>query len=175
MVWLALIPRPVLLLLAVLAAAAAGVQTLRLGAAQRAGADLRAAVAVAREQRAQQAAEQRQIEQIRAVAIAGVIDDAHAESAAARRDAAALDAVARGLRRELAARAVPAGASSPDPAPAGSGPPATGPGLVFTDLLRGADARLRSCAAALDDSRTAGRACERAYDALTAHAQEPTP
>ena len=38
--------------------------------------------------------------------------------------------------------------------------------LVFAELFGRGDATLRECASALDQSRTAGRACERAYDAL---------
>ena len=54
--------------------------------------------------------------------------------------------------------------------------PTTAPGstasvgaeLVLTDLLSGGDALLREAAAALDQSRIAGLACERSYDAAYA-------
>lgn len=75
---------------------------------------------------------------------------------------------ATGERVRAAARAAAAGASPADPSPADGGAPAAGPGLVLADLFGGADEAAGELAAALDAARTAGLACERAYDALTA-------
>lgn len=95
-------------------------------------------------------------------------DAAHLQAADARRSAAAVarerDRL-RGAYVELASRP----SAGPDAAPvAPGGPPASGPGLVLTRLFDGADSLLRSCAAALDQSRVAGLACERSYDAVMA-------
>lgn len=46
------------------------------------------------------------------------------------------------------------------------GEAATGPGLVLADVLSSAAGRAVDLAAALDEARTAGIACERAYDAV---------
>lgn len=86
--------------------------------------------------------------------------------AAARRDIVARDAAADRLRNEFATRVANLASSVRETSPApDSRAPAAGAGLVLTDVFGRTDARLRSCAAALDESRAAGQACERAYDA----------
>lgn len=50
-------------------------------------------------------------------------------------------------------------------AAAAGGPTAEPAGLVLSELFGWAEGRLRSCAAALDQSLIAGRACERAHGA----------
>lgn len=94
-------------------------------------------------------------------------DAAQIQAADARRSAAAAAHERDRLRDayvEFASRvSQPAEAASA----ASSSPSAAGPGLVLSRLFDGADALLRSCAAALDQSRVAGLACERSYDSLS--------
>lgn len=102
-----------------------------------------------------------------ALRIMETADAANLQAADARRSAAAAAGERDRLRDayvELASRT--GGAAAPTSAAPG-GSPASGSGLVLTRLFDGADALLRSCAAALDQSRIAGLACERSYDSLT--------
>lgn len=95
-------------------------------------------------------------------------DAANLKAADARRTAAAA-AAERDRLRDAYRAAFAASGSAETPAAAASGPPATGAGLVFPRLFdRGADL-LQSCAASLDQSRIAGLACERAYDAVSGY------
>lgn len=97
------------------------------------------------------------------------------DEALKQRDAALADLAAAGtrdrqLRSQLAlyvAAARNSGAGC-NPTPAGAGAPAEDPAGVLADLFGRADDRAGILAAALDASRIAGQACERAYDALTA-------
>lgn len=94
-------------------------------------------------------------------------DAAHFQAAGARRSAAAV-AGERDRLRDAYVELAPRLSVGPDAAPvATGGPPASGPGLVLTRLFDGADSLLRSCAAALDQARIAGLACERAYDTVS--------
>ena len=120
------------------------------------------------ERQAKQAIDRaRAVEQWRVAEVMEVSDAAHAQAAAARTDAERARAAAVELRRAYLAAAGALTRKRPaDPAAAGASAPAAGPGLVLTELFGRGDATLRECASALDQSRTAGRACERAYDAL---------
>lgn len=92
-------------------------------------------------------------------------DAANLQADAARRSAGAVSAERDRLRDAYLAAF--AGGAATHPATAPGSTPATGPGLVFAGLFdRGADL-IQSCAAALDQSRIAGLACERSYDSLT--------
>lgn len=94
--------------------------------------------------------------------------EARTRAEAARRAAAVSADAARKLREHFPRliAAVAADARGLDPAAAVGSEATTGPGLVLSNLLGGMDARGRECAAALDQSRIAGQACERSYDAL---------
>ncbi len=115
----------------------------------------------ARQREAQARAEERRFN----LRIRETADAANLQADAARRSAGAVSAERDRLRDAYLA-AFAGGAASPAPAAPG-GPPASGSGLVLTRLFDGADTLLRSCAAALDQSRIAGLACERSYDSLT--------
>jgi hypothetical protein len=100
-------------------------------------------------------------EQRRTAALAGVANEAQRMANRVRADAAGVDRAAPGLRGAVSARLhVPAAASSAS-APAGTA------GDVLADVLGAAETRLRDMAALADQSRVAGSACERAYQALT--------
>lgn len=94
-------------------------------------------------------------------------DAAQIQAADARRSAAAAAHERDRLRDayvEFASRVSQSAEAAPA---ASSSPSAAGSGLVLTRLFDGADALLRSCAAALDQARIAGLACERSYDSLS--------
>jgi hypothetical protein len=111
--------------------------------------------------------------------------DTTAQLAAAHRDAAAALSTGDRLRDHVralaqqcsapgpaaAARDPAAPATAANPAPARPGPPTPDPGLVLADLLSRMDAAGRELAAVADARGTAGQACQRAYDALTAPRQ----
>jgi hypothetical protein len=115
--------------------------------------------------------------------------DTTAQLAAARRDAAAALSTGDRLRDHVralaqqcsapgpaaAARDPAAPATAANPAPARPGPPTPDPGLVLADLLSRMDAAGRELAAVADARGTAGQACQRAYDALTATKPPPPP
>lgn len=107
-------------------------------------------------------------EQRRIHTIMEIADASHLQATDARADALRADRTARELRRAYlaVARALTRGAAA-DSAATGGSAPATGPGLVLADVFSWADGPLRELAAALDQSRIAGLACERAYDGLT--------
>lgn len=107
----------------------------------------------------------RRIEQARAFELEKVTRDAQRNIDQARRDAAAADVAADRLRQRAAALAA-ACRPAVDPTPADAGAPAAGPGLVLSDLLGRSDETSGELAAAFDQSRAAGLACERSYDAL---------
>ena len=160
-----------LLVLACLLGTALGVQTARLHQAEAALERDRAQHAAQREAWAEgaRAAAQRyrEIEAQRSAAHQEIVNDARTALNLARRDAGRAAVAADGLRR-AAARAAAAcgGAPTGDTAAADGGEAAAGPGLVLADVLGRADGAAGELAAALDASRAAGLACERAYDAL---------
>jgi hypothetical protein len=177
---------PVLVGLALCAAWAlhAHVLTGRIAAARADAAQARADLADERAARALERAEVERVareivEQYRAreQAVAAELDrikeQAHADLTRAARDAADARAAADRLRvaAARAARAAASGGSDPatSRAAAEGGAPAAGPGLVLADLLGRCGARAVELGEAVDRSRAAGLACERAYDALTAH------
>lgn len=159
--------------LVVMGAAAVGVQTLRLSSTQ---AELEAARRThaehlaADERAARLATEQaRQAEAQRQAHIEEVMRDARTEIDRARRDAVAADRVAQRLREHIAVLVMPGagtGTATANPDPAAGSPPATGPGLVLAQLFGRADDRAGQLARYADDAAAAGRACERAYEAL---------
>lgn len=95
-------------------------------------------------------------------------DAAARKARQARADAADAGVAAERLREHAAQLAARAGAC--DPAAAAGGPAASAPGLVLADMLQRVEAHGRDAAAALDAASTAGTACERSYEALTAGA-----
>ena len=95
-------------------------------------------------------------------------DAAQTAAAAARADRARADRAAGQLRDAYTAVAAAlTSRAGQDSAPAAGGPPAGGAGLVLADVFGGVEGLLREAGAALDQSRVAGLACERSYDALT--------
>lgn len=119
------------------------------------------------------ASEQARAEEARrAFEMERIVRDAQAKAEQARRDAAAADDAAGRLRQHvsrLAAQCTARGAAI-NTAPAAGGPPAVDPGVVLAELHGWTDQAAGELAQALDAARTAGLACERAYDSLT-----PTP
>lgn len=102
-------------------------------------------------------ASQQEINRVAALAQTHIADDRRAADAAH-------------LRVLDAARAAAAGAAGPDPGAEPTCAPALGALAVCTDVLGRADEAAGELAAALDQSRIAGFACERSYDSLI----EPT-
>lgn len=116
------------------------------------------------------ASEEARLEEARrAFEMERIARDANAQAAQARRDAAAADDAARRLRDHTARLASQCAirAGSIGPATTVGSAPAVDPGLVLAELRDRADAIAGELAASLDQSRTAGLACERAYDSLT--------
>lgn len=106
----------------------------------------------------------------RTAALQEIVDDATQTRDRAAADAAGARAALDRLRRAAVAAATTSpdtGAGPADPAAAASCPAAAGPGLVLSDVLGGVAGRAVELGAAFDQSRAAGLACERAYDALT--------
>jgi uncharacterized protein HemX len=79
----------------------------------------------------------------------------------ARLDAAAAGRAADSLRSHVATLAQQFAATAPGSAPG------SGPGDMLADMLRRVEEAGRELAAEADRARAAGKACERAYDALT--------
>ena len=102
----------------------------------------------------------------RQAAINEVTTNAQTEIDRARADAAAAHAAADSLRDQAKRLAAAAGKTCGNPSPATAGKAAGSAGLVLADVLGRADDAAGELAAALDRSRIAGLACERAYDAL---------
>lgn len=96
------------------------------------------------------------------------VDEAQRMAARGRADLVVADgAHARLLQRAAAtAGAAGRGEGSRDPVAAQGGPTASGAGLLLADVLGRADARAGLLAGYADEARTAGLACERAYDSL---------
>jgi hypothetical protein len=103
----------------------------------------------------------------RQVALEEVIHATKSELAAARVDGAAAVVAGERLREQLAA-AIRRSRSGPSPAPAGGSAPADPTGDLLERVQRGLDTAAESIARHADESRIAGQACERAYEALTA-------
>lgn len=123
-----------------------------------------AAASAAQAAEAQARAEERR----RTFRVMETSDAAQTAAAAARADRARADRAAGQLRDAYnAVAAALTSRAGQDSAPAAGGAPGVGAGLVLADLFSGGDALLREAAAALDQSRVAGLACERSYDALT--------
>lgn len=141
-------------------AAGAGAWSVRGMAAEREVAQLREQMTAAR---AAALAESVRLRQAQEQEVERVRDDAQNLAAAARRDAAAAADLAGRLRQHITRLAA---ATAADPAPAGPGDAAAGPGLVFADVLGRADARLRALAEYADQARIAGLTCQRAYEAV---------
>lgn len=104
----------------------------------------------------------------RLAAHAEVIHDTTAQLDRARADLGAARAAGQRLRdAERAYIAAALGAASLDPAAAGAGPTAAAALDVLAELRGRADGTAGDLAEALDAAHAAGRACERAYDALS--------
>lgn len=95
------------------------------------------------------------------------IHAAHQQAQTARADADRVRAALERLRQHLATGAAGGGGAAPHPAPASSGPPAAAATDLPADLLGRLGQAAGELAAAADDARTAGLACQRAYQALT--------
>ncbi len=101
----------------------------------------------------------------RIAALQGVIVESHKDLAAARAAGAAAVTAGERLRVQLAAvRRVGAAASSGTPA---GGPPADTSGDLLAHVQRRLDEAADGVARFGDEGHIAGRACERAYQALT--------
>ncbi|MCE0873713.1 DUF2514 domain-containing protein [Pseudomonas monteilii] len=81
-------------------------------------------------------------------------------------DAAGADAAGQRLRSEAAQLAATVSCPGPDTAAIARGQAATRAAMVLSDLLARADERAGDLAKSYDAARTAGRQCEREYDAL---------
>jgi len=133
--------------------------------------DFERAAAAAAAERAASAAEVANENNRRLLAVQGASDAAHLQ---AQRDRAARVAAERargGLLERVAA--LEAGARSADPTAAGRCQAAEQATGLLADVLRRADARAGELAAAADAAITAGAACERAYESLTATPKGP--
>lgn len=95
-----------------------------------------------------------------------ITDAAHQQTLAARADADRVRAALDRLRR-AAATAAHRGDTGPHPAAPASSSPATAASHLPADLLGRLGDAAGELAAAADASRTAGNACQRAYQALT--------
>lgn len=113
--------------------------------------------------RAAAALEALKLRQAQERAIEEVQHHANQSAAAARRDAAAAADLAGRLREHITRLAAATAADSPA---AGASHAASGAGLVFADVLAGADARLRALAEYADQARVAGFTCQRTYEAV---------
>lgn len=165
-----LVPR-LTLAVAVVAALAAGGQTVRLYAERQRHADTRAEYAQAvtdwhRESaRAVQAA--RDEETRRTVAVQGVADDAQKRLDGALADAGRAGLERERLRKRLADYAASGGGACPGASIAGAGPAGGVAADVLAELFRRADDAAGELAAALDAAHARGLACERAWAALS--------
>lgn len=167
---LALIPRPVLLAVAVLFAVLAGAQSVRLHLAQHDAAGLRAELAAERQSLAEagRAAEAaaRSEESRRAAAIAKVAADARMQTRAAVAAADDLRGELGRLRERAQALVGDSGASCSASTASGS-PPVDAPAAVLADMLGRVAGAAGDLAAEADARGRAGDACQRAYSAVT--------
>lgn len=150
---------------------AAGVQTVRLNAAQHTLADLRVAIAEEHEREAREAAAAseaaREVERLRQSEIKEIVDEAQDRTRAAGLDAAAARAAGDGLRIRAAAAAASGHPPACDPGAPPPGPPADDYAQLLADVLGRVGERAVELAAIADARGIAGQACERAYDSLT--------
>lgn len=150
---------------------AAGVQTVRLNAAQHTLADLRVAIAEEHDREARVAAAAseaaREVERLRQDRIEGIAHEAQSNARAARLDSSAARAAGDGLRLRAAAAAASGHPPACDPGAPPPGPPADDYAQLLADVLGRVGERAVELAAVADQSRIAGQACERAYDSLT--------
>ncbi|MBH3412863.1 DUF2514 domain-containing protein [Pseudomonas putida] len=109
----------------------------------------------------------RQEEQRRAQAQEEARAHAQEERTIADAGAAGADAAGQRLRVEGARLAATVSCPGTDSAAIARGQAATRAAMVLSDLLARADERAGELAKAYDAARTAGRQCEREYDALT--------
>ena len=151
--------------------AVAGMQTLRLHAAQLDAAQTRTAHAdtlrkiadlTAAAERAVRAEETQ-----RAQALEKIADDTQKQIDAARVDAAAAARSADGLRKQLASYVAAARATSANPGTAAPGETASDALDVLADMYASANQRAGEISAYADAARIAGLACEASFDALT--------
>lgn len=91
----------------------------------------------------------------------------HEERSIASAGAAGADAAGQRLRDDGANFAAAISCPSTDAAAVARGQAATRAAMVLSDLLARADARAGELAKAYDQSRIAGKQCEREYDSLT--------
>ncbi|WP_168735169.1 DUF2514 family protein [Pseudothauera rhizosphaerae] len=158
-----------LLALAVVASAA-GVQTLRLAGEQRDHADTlrrHAQELAALGDAARQATEDARAEERRRyTALQEIVDGTRTELDAARADAVAAAAAGERLRQRLAAITAGCRGAGSDPGATAGGPAASSAADLLADVQRRLDAAADGIARHADAAEAAGRACERAYDAL---------
>lgn len=98
-----------------------------------------------------------------------IMEKADAANLRAKSDRAAADrsrAAVSELRHAYTTVAAALGGTTESAAAPASGTPAGAAGLVLADVFGWCGARVQSCAAALDEARTAGQFCEQAYDVI---------
>lgn len=162
-----------LLILALVATAAAGVQSYRLQVERTAHAETKATAVkeLAKQERAAREAVKaaRDEEHRRTAAAQEIANETQSKLDVARADAGRANAAAAGLRAQLAAfTAAHRGGASQDTGTASPGP-AAGTALdLLADMFSRSDDVAGVLAEALDRSREAGTACERIYNAMTA-------
>ena len=94
-------------------------------------------------------------------------DEAERQLTQARADAAIADAAAGRLQQRVAALIVQARAAAANPVAAASSTPVADPIGMLANVLSRLDKAAGQFAQNADESRAAGEACERSYDALT--------
>lgn len=153
------------------AGAFAGLQTLRLANEQRAHADTQAGHArkllTMSEAAIRDEQEARAEEQRRVAALQEITNAAKNETTQARADAVAATDVGRKLQQRVAALTADLRQARSQATTSGGSAPAGDPIGVLADVLGRCDRRAGILAEYADAASTAGRACERAYDALT--------
>lgn len=105
-------------------------------------------------------------EGLRFTALWEILNETQADRDRARADAAGAADAGVSLRRRIAALTAGCGAAGSDSAPAGSSPPADATADLLADVQRRLDEAADGIARHADEAHIAGRACERAYDAL---------
>lgn len=95
-----------------------------------------------------------------------ILNETQADRDRARADAAGAADAGVSLRRRIAALTAGCRATASNSAPAGSSPPADSTADLLADLQRRLDEAADGIARHADDAHIAGRACERAYNAL---------
>lgn len=95
-----------------------------------------------------------------------ILNETQADRDRARADAAGAADAGVSLRRRIAALTAGCRAATGDSAPADGSPPADATADLLADVQRRLDEAADGIARHADESHIAGRACERAYDAL---------